>query len=139
MIFSRMKRAFEVKWKAFFLVWQVLSLRLKKQTSKSVADTTFNLFIPLSSRVAWCPPCNINLIPFYCLLRDRLLSKTEVRLFTTNILDYDDALCIGFSSIVLSIYILSWLYVEFPFTVFWFNCFKDLHFCLELSIFFLNL
>ena len=41
MIFSRMKRAFEVKKKkTFFLVWEVLSFRLKK-TCTNVADTTF--------------------------------------------------------------------------------------------------
>ena len=36
--FLRNKRAFEVKWKIFFLVWQLLLFRLKKQTSKNVAD-----------------------------------------------------------------------------------------------------
>ena len=42
MIFSRTKRAFEVFFrKAFFFVSQVLSFKLKKQTSKNVADTTF--------------------------------------------------------------------------------------------------
>ena len=41
MIFPRTKRAFEVKLKTFFLVWQVLLLRVKKQTSTNVADTTF--------------------------------------------------------------------------------------------------
>ena len=44
MIFSRTKRAFEVKWKTFFLVSQVLSFRLKKQTSKNVADTAFKVY-----------------------------------------------------------------------------------------------
>ena len=37
-----MKRAFEIK-KTFFLVSQVLSFGHKKQTSKNVADTTFNV------------------------------------------------------------------------------------------------
>ena len=37
-----MKRAFEVKLKTFSLASQVLSFRLTKQTSKNVADTTFN-------------------------------------------------------------------------------------------------
>ena len=37
-----MKRAFEVKEKTFSLVSQVLSFRHIKQTSKNVADTTFN-------------------------------------------------------------------------------------------------
>ena len=36
MIFSSTKRAFEVK-----KTWQVLSFRLKKQTNKNAADTTF--------------------------------------------------------------------------------------------------
>ena len=36
-----MKKAFEVKQKNFFLVSQVLIFRLKKQTSKNVAGTTF--------------------------------------------------------------------------------------------------
>ena len=45
LIFSRTKRAFEVKQKTFFLVWQVLSFRLKKQTSTNVADTTFNIVL----------------------------------------------------------------------------------------------
>ena len=37
-----MTRAFEVKQKTFFQVSQVLSFRFEKQTSKNVADTTFN-------------------------------------------------------------------------------------------------
>ena len=45
---SRMKRAFEVKEKTFFFVSQVLSFRLEKQTSKNVADTTFNITF------TWC-------------------------------------------------------------------------------------
>ena len=36
-----MEKAFEVKQKIFFQVPQVLSVRLEKQTSKNVADTTF--------------------------------------------------------------------------------------------------
>ena len=36
-----MERAFEVKLKIFFLVWEVLSFRLKKQFNTYVADTTF--------------------------------------------------------------------------------------------------
>ena len=36
-----MKRAFEVKEKTYFLVSQVLSFRLKKQTRKNVLDTNF--------------------------------------------------------------------------------------------------
>ena len=43
MIFPRTKRAFEVKYRTFFLDWQVLSFRLKKQTSKNVADATFKI------------------------------------------------------------------------------------------------
>ena len=39
-----MKRAFKVKSKIFFLVSQVLSFRLIKQTIKNVADTFFNLY-----------------------------------------------------------------------------------------------
>ena len=35
-----MKRAFEVKEKAFFLASQVLTFRHAKQTSKNVVDTT---------------------------------------------------------------------------------------------------
>ena len=35
-----MKRAFEMKQKTFFLVSQVLSFSLTKQTSKTVVDTT---------------------------------------------------------------------------------------------------
>ena len=42
LIFSRTKRALETKQKTFFLVSQVLYFRLKKQTSKNVADTVFN-------------------------------------------------------------------------------------------------
>ena len=36
-----MKRTFEVKQKTFFFISQVFSSRLKKQTSKNVAETTF--------------------------------------------------------------------------------------------------
>ena len=46
MIFLRTKRAFEVKKnKTFFLVWQVLPFRLKKQTSRNVAGTTFKCLL----------------------------------------------------------------------------------------------
>ena len=38
-----MRRAFEVKLKTFFLVSKVLCFRHAKQTSKNVADTTFNM------------------------------------------------------------------------------------------------
>ena len=41
LIILRTKRAFEVKWKIFFLVLQVLSFRIEKQSSKNVADKTF--------------------------------------------------------------------------------------------------
>ena len=41
LIFWITKIAFKVKQKIFFLVLQVLSFRLKKQTSKNVADTNF--------------------------------------------------------------------------------------------------
>ena len=41
LIFSRTKRAFEVKSKLSFQVSQVLSVTLEKQTSKNVADKTF--------------------------------------------------------------------------------------------------
>ena len=34
-----------MKQKTFFLVWQVLSFKLKKQTSKNVVDTTFKSLI----------------------------------------------------------------------------------------------
>ena len=40
-----MTRAFEVKQKTFFQVSQVLSFGFEKQTSKNVADTTFNNII----------------------------------------------------------------------------------------------
>ena len=39
--FLKNEKSFWSEIKTFFLVWQVLSLRLKKQTSKNVADTTF--------------------------------------------------------------------------------------------------
>ena len=54
LIFSRTQRAFEVKWKTFFLVSQVLSFRLKKQTSKNVADTTFTFQLVLLSFWSSC-------------------------------------------------------------------------------------
>ena len=44
LIISRMKRAFEVKEKIFFLVSQLLSFKLAKQTSKNVAATPFKYF-----------------------------------------------------------------------------------------------
>ena len=46
---SRKKKAFEVKWKTFFLVSKVLSFRHFFQTSKSVADTTFKCYYFLTS------------------------------------------------------------------------------------------
>ena len=56
MIFLRMKRAFEVKWKNFFFVSLVLSFRLKKQTNKTVADTIFksiSSYIKFLSHWTW--------------------------------------------------------------------------------------
>ena len=41
LIISRMKRAFEVKWKTFVLVSKVHSIKRTKQTSKNVVDKTF--------------------------------------------------------------------------------------------------
>ena len=41
LLFSGTKRAFQMKQKTVFLVSQVLSFRLKKQTNKNVADTIF--------------------------------------------------------------------------------------------------
>ena len=41
MIILITKTAFEVKQETFFFVWQVLSFRLQKQTSKNIADKTF--------------------------------------------------------------------------------------------------
>ena len=40
-----MKRAFKVKKKNIFVVLQVLSFRLTKQTSKNVADTILKYFL----------------------------------------------------------------------------------------------
>ena len=37
-----MKRTFEVNLKTFFLVSHMLSITLKKQTSKDIVDTTIN-------------------------------------------------------------------------------------------------
>ena len=64
-----MKRAFEVK-QTFFLVSQVLSFRHTKQTSKNVADTTFNnedvslgIFFSLvnnKTAVTFWPPINFT-------------------------------------------------------------------------------
>ena len=48
-----------LKWnkKTLFLVWQELSLRLKKQTSKNVADITFNyanlIWAQISHAIQW--------------------------------------------------------------------------------------
>ena len=42
MIFLKTKTALEVKWKIFYLKNVLPYFRLKKQTSKNVADKTFN-------------------------------------------------------------------------------------------------
>ena len=42
MIISRTTRAFEVKWRTFFLASQVVPFRHTKQASKNVVDTNFN-------------------------------------------------------------------------------------------------
>ena len=49
-IFSRTKRAFEVK--NIFLVSQKLSFRLKKQTSKNVVNVTFNK-LSITISISW--------------------------------------------------------------------------------------
>ena len=41
--FFHNETSFWIKIKTIFLISQVLSFRLKKQTSKNVADTTFNI------------------------------------------------------------------------------------------------
>ena len=46
-----MTKAFEVKQETFFLVSQVLSFRLIKQTSKNVADTTFKQYNTLENTI----------------------------------------------------------------------------------------
>ena len=60
MIISRAKRAFEVKWKTFFLVSQVLSFKLTKQTSKYVTDTTFKCH-KTKQLVAWITHAKVNI------------------------------------------------------------------------------
>ena len=60
MIFWKTKRAFEEKWKAFFLVLQELSFRFEKQTSKNVADTTFKYV--LSEKKWYCKYHNFGKI-----------------------------------------------------------------------------
>ena len=71
MIFPRTKRAFEVKLKTFFLVWQVLLLRVKKQTSTNVADTTFK-----------SPGPDNHQVPFKAQLElETDLKKRKTRLF----------------------------------------------------------
>ena len=49
-IFSRTKRAFEVK--NIFLVSQKLSVRLEKQTSKNVVNATFNK-LSITISISW--------------------------------------------------------------------------------------
>ena len=49
-IFSRTKRAFEVK--NIFLVSQKLSFRLEKQTSKNVVNATFNK-LSITISISW--------------------------------------------------------------------------------------
>ena len=51
--FSKTKRAFDMKKKTFFLVWQVLSYRLEKQTSTNVVDTTFKVGLSPSKNIAF--------------------------------------------------------------------------------------
>ena len=45
MIVSRLKSIIKVKWKIYFFTLQVLFYRIKNQTSKNVADTTFKLVL----------------------------------------------------------------------------------------------
>ena len=51
-----MEWAFEVKWKTFFLVSQVLFFTIEKPTSKNVADTTFktSVFTAYFEDVIFC-------------------------------------------------------------------------------------
>ena len=59
LIISRTMRAFEVKWKTFFLVSQVVSFRLTKETSKNVADITFKHIVKCHSSKG--PICGFHL------------------------------------------------------------------------------
>ena len=56
-----MTRAFEVKQKTFFQVSQVLSFGFEKQTSKNVADTTFNILYKQIDGVAMGSPLGPSL------------------------------------------------------------------------------
>ena len=51
--FIENEKAFEGKQTSFFLVPIVLFLRLKKQTSKNVADTIFNIDLGTFSYLIW--------------------------------------------------------------------------------------
>ena len=85
-------------------------------------------FLPLTSKVTWCPSCDIILIPFYCLFREWLLSKTEVRLSSTNTclitVMLSDSLMLNswlfISGFVHLSFVLT-IYVEFPFMIFRFD------------------
>ena len=61
MIFLRTKRAIEVK-KKIFLVSQVLSFSIEKQTSTNVADTTFKAqprkMVKHTHTICWMLPTN---------------------------------------------------------------------------------
>ena len=71
---SRTKRAFEVKWKTFFLVSKVLSIRHTKQISKNVADTTLrspNISLCHKNKYQWNCFLNYLFCQFhqtYCLI-----------------------------------------------------------------------
>ena len=65
LLFSGTKRAFQMKQKTFFLVSQVLSFRLKKQTNKNVADTIFKHWqyiynINIKVTKEWMEMCQIS-------------------------------------------------------------------------------
>ena len=59
----RTERIFEVKYNTFFQVLQVMSLRLDKQTSKNVADATFNVFIIAVNNLLFTRPFQFENAP----------------------------------------------------------------------------
>ena len=97
--------------------------------------------MPLSSRFAWCPFCDIGLIPF-CFLIGWLLDKTEVELPITNSCLI---IMILFSSLMLNFWLFVngfvnfsfalTIYIELPFMIFRFNCLKGFYLCLRFTMF----
>ena len=103
MIVWRLKSIIKVKWKIYFFTLQVLFYRIKNQTSKNVAETTFKLVLigiwkTFGTANLWAHVTNPLHFSYWLL-------KSSVRLF-----GYSYFLCKNYIYIYIYIHIYIYIY-----------------------------